>query len=606
MFNPNKTKTGLLKNYITSVIGLITFASYGNSLSAPASLNPSLINQDVINISPIDSGPLTRSINSGATLPLTTTSPMRITSVSPKTCVRKGGLITLSGYSFGTSAKKSLALTGNGLHIDLKTSQWSDKTITATIPNDSRLIAYKQYQVGVEVITHTKWLTALQYIRICATEEIQSITTQPVTAPTLQAAPVDNGPPAADEYSDWGNPEDDDYEFYEPTPSRLDHTNRMGSLIGSGQPPPKEAMQFRTTGNKQQSHEPDELIIVTVDMDDAIAIQQEFSAYGIRVKRRQKLANIGLVITTLGLATGTQADQILSEIRGQYPNLWVSLNTRYQLQSADNRKKVKKMVGWGKTTSQCGTNLRIGLIDTVIDVTHPAFSGQNILQKSLISRGVKPAETDHGSAIAGLLIGNHQTPANSGLLPGAKLIAANVFRKREDSVDTTAETLIRSLDWLVSQKVDAINMSLGGPENAILALAIENTLAKGIPVISSAGNGGNDSAPPFPAAQAGVIGVTAIDVRNKIFADATPGKHITFAAPGVDIWVSLAKQKGGYRSGTSYATPFVTAALLLAKQQQPDKNPLKILQANALDLGNKGRDEQFGWGLVKFNNACVQ
>ncbi|RKZ57379.1 MAG: hypothetical protein DRQ44_15850 [Gammaproteobacteria bacterium] len=164
---------------------------------------------------------------------------------------------------------------------------------------------------------------------------------------------------------------------------------------------------------------------------------------------------------------------------------------------------------------------------------------------------------------------------------------------------------MRALDWLISQKVDAVNMSLGGPENTLLSLAIENTLSAGIPVISSAGNGGEQGIAPFPAAQAGVIGVTAVDIKNNLFDDATPGKHIAFSAPGVDIWVAQAKNKNSYRSGTSYATPFVTAALLLAKQKHPDKNPLKTLQANAVDLGDKGRDEKFGWGLVRLNNACT-
>lgn len=565
--------------------------------AAPAGFNPAPLGPSV-----------TKPLQPSITVPAQTKiSQPVINYASPKACVKKGGLVTLTGKSFGTNNYQSVAIKSGNFQIDIKTTQWTDTKIVAQIPFIDNLIENVNYEIGIKKNNLSTWLATFRYIRICPP------TPQSVTAPAQTEAPDDswiygenNG--VTDYQYDDNYDYADDYDFYEPTPtpSNLEHTNRMGSLIGSGQPPPPESLQFRTIDNKQQSHEPGELIIVTVDMEDAIAVQQEFSSYGIRVKRRQKLTNLGLVISTLGLPSGEQADQVLADIRGQYPNLWVSLNTRYQLQSAENHNSVMKMVGWNQASSQCGEGMRIGMIDTVIDTSHNALNGQDILQKSMISRGVKPADADHGTAVAGLLVGNHKNPANSGLLPGAKLVAANVFRKKGDNVDTTTETLMTALDWLISQKVDAVNMSLGGPENTLLSLAIENTLSAGIPVISSAGNGGENGVMPYPAAQDGVIGVTAVDIKSNLFDDATPGKHIAFSAPGVDIWVAQAKQKNSYRSGTSYATPFVTAALLLAKQKHPDKNPLKILQANAVDLGEEGRDVKFGWGLVRLDNACAK
>ena len=588
-------------SYYQTVVSLICilFINGATCIAAPSSSNPVLVNPAVSNVQ-----------KQALTIPLTKAqTQVVITYLSPKTCVQKGDKVTLTGSSFGSSRNRSLAIIDSNLHIDMEVSKWSDKTIIALIPRDNRLIAGNQYQVGVEDSSHKKWLATKQYIRLCAsTNQTVPPSANQITSAYTRITPVINNQQnnnvdtsQADINENYG-----DQEYYEAKPDKLDYTRRTGSLLDSGQlPPPPETLQLRSTDNDLKTHEPNELIIVSINMNDAVTMQQELSAYGIRVKRRQKLNNIGLVISTLAVPGNVQVSQILPEIQQEYPNLWVTLNTRYQLQSAENRATIMKMVGWNKTISACGSKMRIGLIDTLIDTSHAAFSGQNVQQKSIISRGVQPADSDHGTAIAGLLVGNSEPPENSGLLPAATLIAANVFRKDENSANTTAEILIRALDWLIEQDVDAINMSLGGPENAILSLAIESTLSKGISIISSAGNGGSDSAPPYPAAQAGVIAVTAIDSRNQLFSNATTGEHVDFAAPGVDLWVSLSSQKSGYRTGTSYATPFVTAALLIAKQRSPDKNTLEVLQENVVDLGEKGKDKQFGWGLIKLLDACA-
>ncbi len=618
----------LAKNMLV-LLAFITLGFSKAGFSAPTPLTPKLINPAINQaINQLKKPAFTDALIK------TNLQPERqlvISYFSPKTCINKGDKVTFTGAYFGNKKGKSLAIVGTGLHIDVTASKWTDKSIIAVIPHDSRLKQSGSYQIGIENNTHQKWLASLQYIRLCAPANKVKILTATYEAPKVQTlaatldAPSDNATTNPQNNQNNNNaskptpiaaPIITAAPPSKPTPNSLNYANRVGSLLDAGQPPPPRVLRLHNTKNikkNQPSYEPNELIIVSTNMDDAITTQQALSANGIRIKRRQKLSNLGLVVSTLRIPGGAQAEKILSELQNQQPNLWVTFNTRYQLQSAKNHLTAMKMVGWKAADKSCSNsalannkhtgNIRIGLIDTLIDVSHPALKEQNIVQKSMINRTAKPANANHGSAIAGLLVGSSQTPANVGLLPNATLIAANVFRKRGNTIDTTAETLIYALDWLLGQNIDAINMSLGGPENIILTLAIESTLAKGVPVISSAGNGSNN-APPYPAAQPGVIGVTAIDSRQQLFTDATTGKQVDFAAPGVDLWVSLSGQKNGYRSGTSYATPFVTAALLIAKQQRPNTLPLKTLQTNAVDLGKKGKDKQFGWGLVKISDNC--
>lgn len=81
------------------------------------------------------------------------------------------------------------------------------------------------------------------------------------------------------------------------------------------------------------------------------------------------------------------------------------------------------------------------------------------------------------------------------------------------------------------------------------------------------------------------------------------GDHIAFAGPGVGLIV--AAPGGGTRSvdGTSFAAPFVTAALAAAAAHDEATQAggaEQLLQRKAKDLGAPGRDPIFGWGLVQF------
>ena len=70
----------------------------------------------------------------------------------------------------------------------------------------------------------------------------------------------------------------------------------------------------------------------------------------------------------------------------------------------------------------------------------------------------------------------------------------------------------------------------------------------------------------------------------------------------MDIWTAAPGKDGIYVSGTSYAAPFVTAALAAARQanaKTPWSPILKQMQTKARDLGTPGKDSSFGWGLIQ-------
>jgi hypothetical protein len=62
------------------------------------------------------------------------------------------------------------------------------------------------------------------------------------------------------------------------------------------------------------------------------------------------------------------------------------------------------------------------------------------------------------------------------------------------------------------------------------------------------------------------------------------------------------------RSGTSFAAPFLTATVAVARLRSTadgSANSTTLLQSSAVDLGAPGRDPVFGWGLVNADGLCA-
>ncbi|WNO08809.1 S8 family serine peptidase [Teredinibacter sp. KSP-S5-2] len=239
------------------------------------------------------------------------------------------------------------------------------------------------------------------------------------------------------------------------------------------------------------------------------------------------------------------------------------------------------------------TNNPIGIIDTAVDAQHAAFTNCEIIQKSFI-RGKQPME--HGTAVTSILCG--QSNNYQGLLKKAKIYSASVFFNHPKKGETTSTlAIIQAIDWLVSNKVPIINLSLCGPANSLLETAVKKAIRQGTTIVAAVGNNGPTSAPVYPAAYEDVIGVTGVSPKtNKVYRLAGRGKHVDIAAPGMDI--AHAQVGGGYTSssGTSFATPFVSA-LLASNPNQKEK----ILQEQVIDLGEPGRDHVYGSGLIQGN-----
>jgi subtilisin family serine protease len=186
-----------------------------------------------------------------------------------------------------------------------------------------------------------------------------------------------------------------------------------------------------------------------------------------------------------------------------------------------------------------------------------------------------------------------------GALPGARLFAADVFGG--EARGGAADAVARGLGWLAEKEVAVIAISLAGPQNALIESAISALVARGHVVVAAAGNDGPAAAPVYPGAYPSVIAVTSVDEGRRLQLDAGRGPHIAFAALGVDI--EAAALGGGYApiTGTSYAVPRVAGIFAIAidaPSPAAAASALDSVKAQAIDLGDPGRDSSFGYGYL--------
>ncbi|MEJ2117369.1 MAG: S8 family serine peptidase, partial [Alphaproteobacteria bacterium] len=266
----------------------------------------------------------------------------------------------------------------------------------------------------------------------------------------------------------------------------------------------------------------------------------------------------------------------------------------------------QKNILWKASFAECVRDARVGVIDTDVDLQHPTFKGQRISHVSFLPEGREASPDWHGTGILALLAGRPDS-GTPGLIHGADFYVASIFFVGDNgNTQTDTVSLVQALDWMRAAKVKLINMSFSGPQDDLVRSRIAGLRKSGVVFIAAAGNNGPASAPVFPAAYPEVIAVTAVDKERQLFPLAVRGPHIDAAAPGVRIWTAVPKAREGYRSGTSFAVPFVTAVMALQSPKAWDAPKDTLLdKMKFVHLGSeKGRNSNFGRGLIQAPAKC--
>jgi Subtilase family len=244
-----------------------------------------------------------------------------------------------------------------------------------------------------------------------------------------------------------------------------------------------------------------------------------------------------------------------------------------------------------------GAGVLVAVIDSQIDTGHPDLGGTIAGSFDAVGNHERPDE--HGTEMTGAIVAHRKL---LGVAPRARILAIHAFSpEAQSTAQTTTAHILAGIDWAISKGARVINMSFAGPYDPLLSHALKKAHDKGIVLVAAAGNAGPQSPPLYPAADENVIAVTAVDENDKLLPQANQGPHIALAAPGVNVLAPAPGGTYGFTTGTSVATAHVTgvAALIIERDPNIDIATLEeVLYSSARDLGPKGRDSQFGYGLV--------
>lgn len=204
-----------------------------------------------------------------------------------------------------------------------------------------------------------------------------------------------------------------------------------------------------------------------------------------------------------------------------------------------------------------GADVTVALIDSGVATDHSDLNNQQVTFRDFIlpqSTGV--VGEPHGTAMAALIAADARNASGMvGVAPDVELLALRACWQESREVEIcNSFSLARALNIAIRAEVDIINMSLGGPHDALIELLVEQALREDIVVVAAHGD---STGPLFPASHDGVLSASSI-----------PRKTASVVAPGLEVL--SAKPDGHYDffSGDSVASAHVTgvAAILLSVQ----------------------------------------
>ena len=267
--------------------------------------------------------------------------------------------------------------------------------------------------------------------------------------------------------------------------------------------------------------------------------------------------------------------------------------------------RVKAPMCWDATKAK---GIYVAVLDTGI-WPHNDLSGNLLGGISFVPGENWSDGYGHGTHVAGTIAAAINNFGVVGVAPSAYLFAIKVL---SNGGWGQWSWLMSGLYWMAKYygcTFDVANMSLGGGGAPAILEAYINYAATHTLLVAAAGNyspTSPDKPVMYPAKYPKCLAVSAIKSDNSIADFSARGPEVALCAPGVNILSTLPGNSYGTLNGTSMASPHVAGAAALCRgtHRGLDMDQIKnILISTANDLGNAGKDDLYGHGLVDCNGA---
>jgi len=272
-----------------------------------------------------------------------------------------------------------------------------------------------------------------------------------------------------------------------------------------------------------------------------------------------------------------------------------------------------------------GEGRKIVILDTGYNYNHPELASSFLGGRDFVNNDNDPLDDNgHGSHVAGIITADGVDPKAKGIAPATGIISGKVL---DATGNGYFSDMVTAIYWAVDGpdgiagttddfNADAISMSIGSSipyvykgycDSAMpdLTAAIKYAVDRGVVVVVAAGNEGSPGV-SIPGCVSYSLTVGAVDSKDKVASFSSKGGAVDVTAPGVSIYSSWLGTQYKLASGTSMATPMVSATVALVKNSHPLYTPAQVqtaLTKTAKDLGKVGWDSSYGWGRIDAYSA---
>jgi subtilisin family serine protease len=263
-------------------------------------------------------------------------------------------------------------------------------------------------------------------------------------------------------------------------------------------------------------------------------------------------------------------------------------------------------------TLSTGTGVRVAVLDSGVDATHPALAGRLLPGFDFVDFDTDPAEVGSPTTHPSFGHGTHVAGIVAMVAPGAKIMPLRVLdADGSGNAWVLAEALLYAVDPdrnpATNDGAHVINLSLGTLNRTRVLQSVAQLSACALPaviveplddfsdpgynpdkdrcsqqggavIVAAAGNDGSRALRQYPAAE-GVYGLLAVGASNRasvLSGFSNYGSWVDVAAPGQNITSTVPGAGFGTWSGTSMAAPMASGVAALLRAREPGLSPRDV------------------------------